>query len=100
MDEVCVASKLGKEIQICEANLTVLLLQVCDEPVETGRYICMELGGKDVPVRWRKPRVEHGHGVAFTLQDGGATWVSVPPCPCVFVHIDTRGKRKPVLLSF
>ena len=46
------ASKLGKEIQICKANLIVLLLQVCDEPVETGKYICMELGGKDIQVRW------------------------------------------------
>lgn len=82
------ASKLGKEIQICEANLTVLLLQVCDEPVETGKYICMELGGKDVPVRWRKPRVEHGHGVAFTPGWGGDVGISaaLPMCVCAYRH--------------
>ena len=50
------ASKLGKEIQIYEAHLIVLVLRVCDEPVETGKHICVELGGKDIQVRWRKPR--------------------------------------------
>lgn len=80
------ASKLGKEIQICKANLTVLLLQVCDEPVETGRYICVELGGKDVPVRWRKPRVGRGHDAAFTLGVGGDVGISaaLPMCVCAY----------------
>ena len=76
------ASKLGKEIQICKANLIVLLLQVCDEPVETGKYICMELGGKDIQVRWRKPR--GGAWAPCGVHSRGWGDVGISACTCVF----------------
>ena len=76
------ASKLGKEIQICKANLIVLLLQVCDEPVETGKYICMELGGKDIQVRWRKPR--GGAWAPCGVHSRGRGDMGISACTCVF----------------
>ena len=71
MDEVCVASKLGKEIQIYEANLIVLVLRVCDEPVETGKHICVEPGGQ------RHSAVEKAQGWGsgtVQLSQWGAAW--------------------------
>lgn len=93
------ASKLGKEIQIYKANLIVLVLLVCDEPVETGKYICVELGGRDIQVRWRKPR-----GGAQALSSfhsrGRPGYQCRPAHVCSVNNKDARGKRNPVLLSF